>query len=86
MSTAIKSLKAGKVSDKDDIEPKTLKAMNNLGVCWLTHVSQVAWKTGEVLKQWQTKRKQKEMHQLQGYFFVKSSWKGLCKVPQKEMP
>ena len=31
-----------------------LKAMNNFGVHWLTHVYQVAWKTGEVSKQWET--------------------------------
>ena len=31
-----------------------LKAMNKFGVRWLTGVFQVAWKTGEVPKQWQT--------------------------------
>ena len=31
-----------------------LKAMNNFGLRWLTRVCQVAWKTGEVRKQWQT--------------------------------
>ena len=33
---------------------KCQNARNNFGVCWLTSVCQVAWKTGEVLKQWQT--------------------------------
>ena len=51
--TAIKSLKAGKALGKGDIRPEMLKAMN-IGVCWLTRVCQVAWKTGEVSKQWQT--------------------------------
>ena len=31
-----------------------LKVMYNFGVYWLTRVFQVAWKTGEVPKQWQT--------------------------------
>ena len=31
-----------------------LTAMNNFGVCCLTRVCQVTWKTGEVPKQWQT--------------------------------
>ena len=53
-STAIKSLKAGKAPGEDDIRPKMLKAMSNFGVCGLTCVFQVAWKTGEVPKQWQT--------------------------------
>ena len=54
MSTAIKSLKAGKAPDEDDIRPEMLKAMNNFEVHWLTYVCQVSWKTGEVPKQWQT--------------------------------
>ena len=54
VSTGIKSLKAGKAPGEDDIRPEMLKAMNNFGVCWLTRVCQVAWKTGEVPKQWQT--------------------------------
>ena len=32
------------------------------------------------------KRRQEEMNLLQGHFFIKSRWKGLCKVPQKEIP
>ena len=70
VSTAIKSLKVGKAAGKDDIRPKMLKAMNNFGVRWLIRVRQVAWKTGEVSKQWQAsmlipihkKRKQEEIH------------------------
>ena len=54
MSTAIKSLKAGKAPGEDDIRAEMLKAMNYFGVCWLIHVCQVAWKTSEVSKQWQT--------------------------------
>ena len=50
VSTAIKSLKAGKAPGKDDIPSKMSKATNNFVVC----VCQVAWKTGEVPKQWQT--------------------------------
>ena len=70
MSTAKKSLKAIKAPDEDDIQLEMLKAINNFGVYWLTCVFQVAWKTGEVPKQWQTsmlipihkKRRQEEMH------------------------
>ena len=51
--TAIKCVKADKAPGKDDIRPEMLKAMNNLGVRWLIHVFQVAWKTGKVTKQWQ---------------------------------
>ena len=54
VSTAVKSLKAGKAPGKDDIKSKMLKAMNNLGVFWMTRVFQVAWKAGEISKQWQT--------------------------------
>ena len=70
VSTAIKSLKAGNAPGEDNIPPEMLKTMNNFGVCWLTCVCQVAWKTGEVPKQWQTsvripihkKSRQQEMH------------------------
>ena len=54
LTTAIKFLKAGEAPGKDDMRPEMLKAMNNFGICWLTRVFQVAWKTDEVLKQWQT--------------------------------
>ena len=40
-------------SGEDDIQPEMSKAMNNFGVYWLTCMLQAAWKTGEVLKQWQ---------------------------------
>ena len=53
MGTAIKSLKAGKVPDENDIQPKMLKTMNNFEVHWLTCVFQEVWKTGELPKQWQ---------------------------------
>ena len=52
--TAIKCLKADKALRVDDIRPEMLKVMNNFEVRWLTRVCQVAWKTGEVPKQWQT--------------------------------
>ena len=54
VSTATKSLKADKAPGEDDIRPKILKALHNFGVCWLTCMCQVAWKTGGVPKQWQT--------------------------------
>ena len=42
VSTATKSLKAGKAPGKDDIRPEMLRAMNNFGVRWPTPVFQVA--------------------------------------------
>ena len=51
VSTAIKSLKAGKTPGEYDIRFEMLKAINNFGVHWLTRVFQVSLKTGEVLKQ-----------------------------------
>ena len=42
LSTAIKSLKAGKAPDKDDIRHEMLKTINNFVVRWLTRVCQVA--------------------------------------------
>ena len=54
MSTAFKSLKAGKATGDNDIKPEMLKPMKNFGVCWLNYVFQVAWKTVEVPKQRQT--------------------------------
>ena len=54
VSTAIKSLKAGKAPGEDDIRPENVKGYKQLWVRWLTRVCQVPWKTGEVPKQWQT--------------------------------
>ena len=70
VSTAIKSLKAGKAPGEGDILPEILKTMNNFGVCWLTRIFQVAWKTGQIPKQLQIsvlipiqqKRRQEEVH------------------------
>ena len=59
VSTAIKYLNAGKAPGENDIRPKVLKAMNNFVVRWLTRVFQVAWKTDEVPKQWQTSIRKK---------------------------
>ena len=50
VSTAIKSLKAGKAPGEEDIWPEMLKVINNFAVC----LFQIAWKTGEVPQQWQT--------------------------------
>ena len=50
--TAFNSLKTDKPLGEDDIRPEILEA--HFGVRWLTRVFQVAWKTGEVPKQWQT--------------------------------
>ena len=54
VSTAIKSLKTGKALGEDNIQCEMLKTLNNFGVCWLTRVFSVAWKTDEVTKLWQT--------------------------------
>ena len=44
VSTAIKTLKAGKALGEDNIQLKMLWAMNNFGVCWLTRVFQESLK------------------------------------------
>ena len=54
MNAVITSLETGKVSSEDDIRPEMLKAMNVYGVRWLTRVCQVACRTGQAPKQWQT--------------------------------
>ena len=54
VNAVIKSLKAAKSSNEDDIKPEMLKAMSMSGVCWLTRVRKVACRPGKAPKQWQT--------------------------------
>ena len=51
MNAVNKSLKTEKAAGEDDIRLEMLKVMNLSGVRWLTHVCQVAWKTGQATKQ-----------------------------------
>ncbi|CAF3293547.1 unnamed protein product [Rotaria sp. Silwood2] len=54
VSSAIKSLKSGKVARIDEIRSEMLKALNNGGIRWLTRICAVVWKTGEAPADWQT--------------------------------
>ena len=49
-----KSLKTRKSPGKDDIRPIMLKARNMTDVRWLTRDYQVACRSGQAPKQWQT--------------------------------
>lgn len=54
VSSAIKSLKAGKVVGVDDIRPEMLKALKNSGIRWLIRIYSAVWKTGKAPTDWQT--------------------------------
>ena len=68
--------------------------MNNFGIRWLNRVLQVAWKTDEIPKQWQTSvlipiYKKGDKKKCTNYWGISllslPGKKGLCKVLQKEM-
>ena len=49
---AVKTLKDGKATGYDEIQPEVLKALNRIP--WLTHICQVAWCSGRAPNDWQT--------------------------------
>ncbi|CAF3219623.1 unnamed protein product [Rotaria sp. Silwood2] len=54
VTTAIKSLKAGKAAGVDEMRPETLKSLTSGDIRWLTRICQVVWKTGKAPADWQT--------------------------------
>jgi hypothetical protein len=54
VEAAVRSLKPGKAAGVDEIRPEMLKVLVADGLCWLTRVIQVAWKTGKTPLDWRT--------------------------------
>ena len=50
VAAAIKAIKSGKAAGADESRPKMLKALTGEEILWLTRVSQVVWKYGEIPK------------------------------------
>ncbi|CAF4505671.1 unnamed protein product [Rotaria sp. Silwood2] len=70
VTTAIKSLKAGKAAGVDEMRPETLKSLTSGDIRWLTRICQVVWKTGKAPADWQTaKAKQEEIKKI-SYNFI----------------
>ncbi len=55
VSDVVKKLLSGKVPAVDDIHPKMLKALDIVGLSWLTRLFDVAWRSGTVTVEWQTR-------------------------------
>lgn len=54
VGAVVKGLYGGKAAGVDEIRLEMLKALANVGVKWLTHLFNVAWKVGSVPLDWQT--------------------------------
>jgi hypothetical protein len=54
VEVAVRSLKPGKAAGVDEIRPEMLKVLVADGLCWLTRVIQVAWRTGKTPLDWRT--------------------------------
>jgi len=50
----VKKLLGGKAPGVDEIRPEMLKALDIVGLSWLTHLFNVAWGSGTVPLDWQT--------------------------------
>ena len=54
VTDVVKQLHSGKAPGVDEIRPEMLKALGVEGLSWLTRLSNVAWKSETVPKEWQT--------------------------------
>ena len=51
----VKQLHSGKAPGVDEIRPEMLKALGVEGLSWLTRLINIAWNSGAVPKEWQTR-------------------------------
>ncbi|XP_051941766.1 uncharacterized protein LOC127614473 [Hippocampus zosterae] len=54
VTDVVKKLLGGKAPGVDEIRPEFLKALDVVGLSWLTHLCNIAWSTGRVPLDWQT--------------------------------
>ena len=90
-----KQLHSGKAPGVDEIRPEIMKALGVEGPSWLTRLINIAWKSGAVLKEWQTrvvvplfkKGDQRVCANYRGITLlslpgkVYSDWKGTMQIP-----
>ena len=54
VTTAVKALRRGKAAGVDEIRPEMLKALDAVGIAWLTRLFGVVWREGSTPLDWQT--------------------------------
>ncbi|TWW73543.1 hypothetical protein D4764_15G0009370 [Takifugu flavidus] len=54
VAEVVKKLLGGKAPGVDEIRPEFLKALDVVGLSWLTRLCNMAWTSGKVLPDWQT--------------------------------
>uniref|UniRef100_A0A3B3S8K7 Reverse transcriptase domain-containing protein n=1 Tax=Paramormyrops kingsleyae TaxID=1676925 RepID=A0A3B3S8K7_9TELE len=54
VATVVKELRGGRAPGVDEIRPEYLKALDVVGLSWLTRLLNSAWRSGTVLLDWQT--------------------------------
>ncbi|KAM4534591.1 uncharacterized protein V3H82_024506 [Fundulus diaphanus] len=54
VAEVVKKLLGGKAPGVDEIRPEYLKALDVVGLCWLTRLCNIAWTSGAVPLDWQT--------------------------------
>ncbi|TWW62709.1 hypothetical protein D4764_04G0013560 [Takifugu flavidus] len=54
VAEVVKKLLSGKAPGVDEIHPEFLKALDNVGLSWLTRLCNIAWTSGAVPLDWQT--------------------------------
>ncbi|XP_051275980.1 uncharacterized protein LOC127374553 [Dicentrarchus labrax] len=84
VTEVIKQLHSGKAPGIDEIHPSMLKALGVEGLSWLTHLFNIAWKSGTALKEWRTgvvvplfKKGDPRVFKLQRYHTTQPPWESL---------